>query len=127
MAYLTPWHVACLARFVIAGYFIFFVFWNYCHRKQAIPVMKQNHIPFAPAVFYFGLLLMLVASLLIILNQYLAIAAAALIIFDITATFIFHRFWQFSNPDLRALNTIIFITNLSMTIGGLLLLLSMGL
>lgn len=108
-------------RILIGFYFFFFVFWNSYHRVAALAVMRQIKIPFPFFVFVVGLMLQGVTGLLIIFAVFVPIAATLLIVFDIFATFIFHRFWTLDGP-LRTLNTIIFIGNLTITLGALLLL-----
>lgn len=81
--------------------------------------MNQK-IPCASWLFYLGVFTQTICGMLIMFNQFLDISASILIIFDITAVFIFHRFWTFEG-ELRRLNQIIFITNLSVVIGALIL------
>ena len=115
-------NAALLGRVLIGFYFLFFVFWNTCHRQDALACMRQQKIPFAPMFLASGIILEGCAGLLIIFAQYTAIAASLLIIFTLGATLMFHRFWTMPAGPLRTLNTIIFINNLTVTVGGLLLL-----
>ncbi len=110
-----------VGRILIGFYFFFFVFWNSYHATAALAVMRQIKIPFPLFVFVIGLILQGVTGLLIVFNLFVPVAAALLIVFDVFATFMFHRFWTMDGP-LRTLNTIIFIGNLTITLGALLLL-----
>lgn len=119
-------YATVLGRVLIGFYFFFFVFWNTYHRKAALAVMQEQHLPFAPVLLAGGIIMQGCTGLLIIFAQFTAIAAALLIIFDIFATFIFHRFWTIEEGPARTLNTIIFTGNLTITLGALLLLVGSG-
>ena len=116
-------HAPTIGRILIGFYFFFFVFWNSYHATDALAVMRQVKIPFPIFVFVTGLTLQGVTGLLIVFNIFVSVSAVLLIFFDIFATFIFHRFWTM-NGALRTLNTIIFIGNLTVTLGALLLLIT---
>lgn len=115
-----------LGRILIGFYFCFFFFWNYHYRQFSIDVLRASHIPFAPLMFGIGICLELVAGLLVIFNLYLGVAAALLVVFVLFATFVFHRFWRLESGPVRTLNTIIFIGNVTVTLGGLLLLIGLS-
>jgi putative oxidoreductase len=109
-----------IAKMLIGFFFVFFGVSNILQRKNIIELMQQKNIPFASLVFYLGCFTESVCGLLIMSNQFLEISASILIIFVITAVFIFHRFWTFEG-ELRRLNQIIFISNLSVVLGALIL------
>ena len=113
-------------RILIGLYFFSFFFWNYYHRVPAIEGMRASHVPFAPVIFGFGICFQLVIGLLVVFAQFTEICAALLVIYVICATFIFHRFWTMEEGAPRTLNTIIFIGNLTVTLGGLLLLIGLS-
>jgi len=83
--------------------------------------MSKKSVPFASLVFYLGILTQTLCGLLIILNTMVLFAAIILIIFDIVAVLLFHQFWTLEG-ELRRLNLIIFITNLTVVLGTLLIL-----
>ncbi|WP_133130155.1 hypothetical protein [Legionella yabuuchiae] len=111
-------------RVLIGFYFFFFVFWNGYHWRPTLDAMRLRKIPSTLAfpVMIFGLFLEGVTGLMIMFGIYTGYAALLLILFDIVASFIFHPFWIMEWGVVRTLNTIIFIGNLTMTLGGLLLL-----
>jgi len=109
-------------RVLIGFYFFFFVFWNSYHWRPTLDVMHQQCIPFAFPLLIFGICFQGITGLFIMLATYTAYAAALLVVFDVFATFVFHRFWTMESGPARTLNTIIFIGNLTVTLGGLLLL-----
>jgi putative oxidoreductase len=109
-----------LAKMLVGFFFVYFGVSNSLQRKTIIEIMNQKKIPCASWLFYLGVFTQTICGMLIMFNQFLDISASILIIFDITAVFIFHRFWTFEG-ELRRLNQIIFITNLSVVIGALIL------
>ena len=113
-------------RVLIGLYFFFFTFWNSCHRKDALAAMRNQHLPFPTFIFGVGLCIQFITGLYVIFAILTAIAAAILIVFDIFATFIFHRFWTMEAGPVRTLNTVIFIGNLTVTLGGLLLIIGLS-
>lgn len=110
-----------IARFLIAIFFIIFGILNLGARQEIIDAMHEKHIPFASFLFYFGVIFELLLGSAVILNIYTTFAALGLIIFDLVAIFIFHPFWTMSG-EIRRLNQIIFISNSTIVIGALLLL-----
>jgi putative oxidoreductase len=109
-----------LAKMLIGFFFVYYGFSNCLQRKSIIDIMRQKKIPCASWVFYLGVITQTICGMLIMLNQFLDISASILIIFDIAAVFIFHRFWTFEG-EIRRLNQIIFVSNLSVVIGALIL------
>ena len=112
------WNV--FAKMLIGFFFVYYGISNYLQRKNIIDMMIQKKIPCASCLFYLGIFTQTICGTLIMMNQELALAAIILIIFDIVAVFTFHRFWTFEG-ELRRLNQIIFISNLSIVIGALIL------
>lgn len=110
-----------IAHFLIGFFFIYFGFSNFQQRTIIIEIMSKKSVPFASLVFYLGILTQTLCGLLIILNTMVLFAAIILIIFDIVAVLLFHQFWTLEG-ELRRLNLIIFITNLTVVLGTLLIL-----
>jgi putative oxidoreductase len=79
----------------------------------------------APQFFLVGAILLEIAgSLSVILGYKARLGAAALIVFTVPTLFIFHDFWTYP-PDQAQMQFIMFMKNLSM-IGGLLLVVAFG-
>ena len=110
-----------IAHFLIGFFFIYFGFSNFQQRTIIIEIMSKKSVPFASLVFYLGILTQTLCGLLIILNTMVLFAAIILIIFDIVAVLLFHQFWTLEG-ELRRLNLIIFITNLTIVLGALIIL-----
>ena len=107
-----------LAKMLIGFFFVYYGVSNSLQRKGIIELMVQKKIPCASFAFYLGVLTQTICGMLIMLNQYLDVAASILIVFDIVAVLMFHHFWTFEG-EIRRLNQIIFTSNLSVVIGAL--------
>ena len=112
-----------IGRFLIGFFFFFFGFWNLCHWTPTLSYMQQKKIPFAFFLLAIGILMEIITGLMLIIGIYVKLAALLLIIFDVFAVLIFHPFWTLEG-EVRRLNTIIFITNLTASLGALILLLN---
>ena len=84
--------------------------------------MSGFGVPFPVATFWIGIALQFAGAAMVALDWHPAIGTACLIIFTITATMIFHRFWQKSDPLQRNISRITLLSNAAI-LGGLLLLL----
>jgi putative oxidoreductase len=107
----------------IGVYFVFFGFWNIYHWRPLIEMMAQKNIPHPWLLLPIGITWQVVCGFLIILGIYVKLAALLLIPFTLISICIFHPFWQFRG-ELRNLNLIIFIGNLTVTIAALLFLIN---
>lgn len=109
-----------LGLLLVGFFFFFFGFWNIYHWRPTLDFMLQKKLPFALPLLSFGIAVQLIAGMMLMIQFQVKLAALVLIPFDIIAVFIFHAFWNFSG-EIRRLNTIIFITNLTASLAALLL------
>jgi putative oxidoreductase len=84
--------------------------------------MADFGVPFPATTFGLGIALQLTGCALLLLDWHPAAGVMCLIVFTITATAIFHRFWQKSDPLQRNISRLTLLAN-SAILGGLLLLL----
>ncbi len=112
-----------LAHFFIGLFFVFSGCWNIYHWVPILQVMVQKKIPHPYFILPIGITLQIIAGVMIICGIYIKIAAAVLIPLTVIVVFIFHPFWKFKGEQ-RTLNFTVFITNMTVTLGALLLLLS---
>lgn len=110
-----------LAHFLIGFFYAFFGFWNIYHWRPSLDVMMNKGIPHAYFVLTIGIACQVLAGFMIIFGFFTKLAALVLIPFTIIAVLIFHPFWKMKGEH-RALNMSIFIANLTMSLGALLLL-----
>jgi putative oxidoreductase len=112
-----------IAHVLIGFYFVFAGFWNIYHWRPIVESMSQKNIPLPFLVLPCGIFWETVAGFMIMFGIYVKIAALVLIPFTIISVFIFHAFWN-DRGEHRALNLSIFLANIFMTVGALLLLLN---
>jgi putative oxidoreductase len=86
--------------------------------------MASKGMPLVPLFLLGAIILELGGGLLVAVGYRARIGALALIIFVIPTTLIFHNFWALADPE-RQLQTIMFLKNVSM-LGGLLLIVACG-
>ena len=84
--------------------------------------MEGFGVPFPATTFWIGIVLQFTGSAMVLADWHPAIGTLCLIVFTITATAIFHRFWQKSDPLQRNISRITLLGNTAI-LGGLLLLL----
>lgn len=111
-----------IGRFLVGFFFFLFGFWNGYYWRPTLDFMHQKRIPLAALLLGFGIIFQIVTGFMLMIGVYVKIAALLLIPFDIIAVLIFHAFWNFTG-EVRRLNTIVFIANLTASLGALLLLL----
>ena len=91
---------------------------------EGFAVFLSNLFPWLPWILLIAVVLKLVGSVLLILGCSVRLAATLLILFLVPTTIIVHGFWHVSPQD-RALETVMFMKNLSI-FGGLLVVLVFG-
>ncbi len=120
---MEPW-LDIAGRQLIVLYFLVTGISNLTKARIAdhIERMSGFGVPFPAATFWIGIALQFAGSAMVGLDWHPAIGTACLIVFTITATMIFHRFWQKSDPVQRNFSRITLLGNIAL-VGGLLLLL----
>ena len=108
-----------IARLLIGGAFIFAGVRNATNVAALTGLMAGRGVPQARAVLVAGIVLQIVAGALLITGPWIALAAAGLIVFVVTATPIFHNFWDHQGLDRG--NRINGIVSNVAWVGGLLL------
>ena len=90
--------------------------------KDHIERMAAFRTPLPAAAFWIGIALQFAGCALLLFDWHAEIGVWCLILFTVTATAIFHRFWSMQEPAKRNLSRIILLGNIGI-LGGLLLLL----
>jgi uncharacterized membrane protein YphA (DoxX/SURF4 family) len=114
-----------LAHFLIGFYFTFFGFWNIYHWAPISEVLLKRKIPSPLFILSIAIAWQIIFGIMIICNVLVSIAALLLIPFTIFIVFILHPFWTFTG-ELKKQHMALFITNLTISLGALLLLLSIS-
>lgn len=112
-----------ISHFLIGFYFVFFGFWNIYHWKPMIDVMLQKKIPSPLLILSIAIGWQIICGFMIILDFLVPLAAFLLVPFVLFIVFILHPFWDFRG-ELRKQHMALFITNVTMVLGALILLLS---
>ena len=90
--------------------------------RDHIERMAAFGTPMPVVAFWFGIGLQFVGCALILFDWHAVIGVYCLVAFTVGATAIFHRFWWMPDPAKRNTSRIIFLGNIGI-LGGLLLLL----
>jgi putative oxidoreductase len=90
--------------------------------RSHIERMRDLGTPLPAAAFWTGLAIQLSGCALLLTERFAAAGAACLLVFTVAATAIFHRFWQFADPQRRNSSRINFLNNTGVFAGLLLLL-----
>lgn len=110
-----------LSHFLIGFYFIFFGLWNIYHWKPMIEVMIKKNIPSPLFLLSIAIGWQIICGFMIMTGLLVKIAALLLIPFIFLIIFILHPFWDF-HGELRKQHMALLITNFTMSLGALLLL-----
>lgn len=112
-----------LGRAFVGLYFVIFGFWNIYHWRPFLQIMVQRNIPLPFLLLPFGIFWQIATGSMIMFGSYVRLASFSLILFTLIGVYIFHDFWNFKG-ELRRLNMTLFMANLTISIGALLLLLN---
>ncbi len=114
-----------LGRFTIAWFFMSEVWWRLHNWEGTIALMQMKHIANAPLFLVLALLVMILGSLSLVLGYHTRHGALVLFGFTVIVSVLIHDYWKISNSLDRNADYDIFIRNLAIA-GGLLLLVGMG-
>ena len=90
--------------------------------KSHVDRMRDLGTPFPALAFWMGLVVQFSGCALLLTERFAVVGALCLLFFTVAATAIFHRFWQFSDPQRRNSSRINFLNNTGVVAGLLLLL-----
>jgi putative oxidoreductase len=94
--------VVIAGRLLLGGAFAFAGARNIFNAPFLANMMAERGVPGATAALYLGIALQLAAGILFAVGVWVLLAAAALIVFLVVATVIFHNFWDFEGPERAA-------------------------
>ncbi len=103
----------CLRRFLIAA-----AFGHFSH--QTVAYAAQQGVPLADIAVPLSGLLAMAGGLSVLLGYHARIGAWFLVLFLLPVTFMMHRFWAVDDPMMVAIQQAMFMKNLSMLGGALL-------
>jgi putative oxidoreductase len=114
-----------LARVLMGGAFVLFGLRNFRNFQKMRPGMAEKKVPLPDVALAIGLLLQTLGGALVLLGIFTPWGAAAIILFLILATLMYHPFWGFAGEE-RTPHLNAFIIN-SALIGGALAIMSASL
>ena len=116
-------NLPAIAHLLIGFFFVFFGVWNVYHWFATMETMSKNGVPHPYILLPIGILWETIAGAMIIGGMFVKLAALSLIPFTIISICMFHPFWKMRGEH-RVLNFTIFLINLTVTVGALILLIS---
>jgi len=112
-----------LAHLFIGFYFTFFGFWNMYHWVPMTEVMIQRRLPCPFFLLSAIITWQIIAGVMLMFGILPKLAALTLIPFVFFMVFILHPFWKFKG-EIKKQHMALFITNLTLGLGALVLLLN---
>ena len=111
-------------RVILGGYFLIAGIVNLVTPgsiRDHVERMRGFGTPSPEAAFWCGIVLQFIGAGLVLSSVWVDVGAWCLIVFTILATLIFHRFWQRTDPVQKRIAQLLFMSNVAV-VGGLLLL-----
>lgn len=112
-----------LAHILIGFYFTFFGFWNIYHWAPMTEVMIHRSLPCPFFLLSSIIAWQIITGVMLMFGIFVKLTALLLIPFVFAFVFILHPFWKFKG-EIRKQHMALFITNLTMCLGALVLLLN---
>jgi len=114
-----------VARLLLGGAFVFAGLRNIQNRAFLSQLMAARGVPQAKLALWVGIVQQIAAGALVVAGAWTAIAGAALVLFLVAATPMFHNFWDHQGPE-RAARINGFVGNVALTGGFLALMVQPG-
>jgi putative oxidoreductase len=114
-----------IGRMIIAWFFLSEAWARLTNFDTTVMLMHMQHIPAAPALLVIALAAMMLGGLSLVLGFHARHGAMLLFGFTVIASVLMHAWWTLNNPIDRASDYDIFIRNMAIA-GGLLLIVGVG-
>ena len=114
--------IEIVAHLMIAYLFIITGIHNIPKLERLSAQMAKNHVPFPKAAMIIGYVWQFVGGGMILDDWHADIGAGLLVVFTITATLLFHRFWEEKDDPVKRMYHGWYFNNNFAVVGGLLLL-----
>jgi len=114
-----------VGRMVIAWFFLSEAWMRVSNFDATVTLMRMEHIPAAPLLLVVALCAMLLGGISLVLGFQIRHGAMLLFGFTVVASVLMHAWWTLQNPVDRAADYDIFVRNMAIA-GGLLLLVGVG-
>ena len=110
-----------LPAILIGFYFVFFGFWNLYHWVPMTETMVDHELPLPFLLLSFIIGFQIITGCMLMFGVLTKLVALMLIPFLFVIVLLLHPFWKFKG-ELRKQHMALFVTNLTMCLGALLLL-----
>jgi putative oxidoreductase len=114
-----------IGRMVIAWFFLSEAWERLSNFDATVTLMRMQHLPAAPALLVIALCVMFLGGLSLVLGFQVRHGAMLLFGFTMVVSVVLHAYWTLQNPIDRAADYDIFIRNIAIA-GGLLVLVGVG-
>jgi|SRR5215469_5696363 len=114
-----------IGRLVIAWFFLSEAWTRLASFSGTVTLLEMQHVPAAPVLLIIALVAMVLGGLSIALGIHARHGAMVLFAFTIVVSVVMHAYWLIHNQVDRAADYDIFIRNMAVA-GGLLLIVGMG-
>ena len=112
-----------ISHVLIGFYFTFFGLWNIYHWKPMIEVMLQKRIPSPLFLLSIAIGWQIICGVMIMFSILTKLAALLLIPFTVLIILMLHSYWDYKG-ELRKQHMALFVTNFTISLGALILLLA---
>jgi putative oxidoreductase len=114
-----------VGRMIMAWFFLSEAWARLTNFDATATLMRMQHVPAAPALLVIALAVMMLGGLSLALGFHARHGAMLLFGFTVIASVLMHAWWTLNNPIDRAADYDIFIRNMAIA-GGLLLIVGVG-
>jgi putative oxidoreductase len=114
-----------VGRLVLAWFFLASSFTYGSQWHATITLMALKDLPVPPLLLFGAILLMIVGGISLVFGFYARAGALMLFAFTVCVSILMHDYWKIANTAARAADYDIFIRNMAIA-GGLLLIVGMG-
>ena len=108
-----------LGRGLVAFYFLWATYHNLRDYRYHVSEFERIGISVGPVLFFIGGLLSAGGSIALLFTPIVVYGGLTLIIFTLSADFLFHRYWTYINPEERAVHRFFLFEHLAVN-GGIL-------
>jgi putative oxidoreductase len=109
------------ARVLLSAIFLFAAIGKLRNHQLILTSMMSHHVPFCSFTYYLAILMELIGGLSILLGFFVREGAMLLFLYTGLITLYYHNFWHLPNPQEYAMQLNLFLKNLAI-MGGLLVL-----
>jgi uncharacterized membrane protein YphA (DoxX/SURF4 family) len=111
---MTNIYILLLSRLILGFYFIFNAFNHFRNLNSLAGWVQSKNLPAPKLLVILSGFLLLVGGVTILLGIYVEIGVLALTLFFLPVTFLMHDFWRETDPQMKMMQMVNFMKNLSL-------------